>query len=164
MNSDDILAQIDTALGDSSVSLDAMRSRPEAEPQVWIAPAGTDVDGDEWQRIEGISNIEFNEEPVEGADRFIVQCTAQQLEVRVSMSDDEIAQFQAFVEAQAACRRAAEAIAVSLQQLRDGFQGGDCADIGGDPVEASQRPRPPLPHRDGRPAWQSNYGPARRRR
>lgn len=211
MKTNDILAQIDEALYDSSVSVDAMRSRPAesdgerqqdgytadyawsdeatatSQPEVWIAAAGTDPREQGWQRLDGIASVEFGEDVAtveisphtealvrtlrraSGADRVVVQRTPEQLGIRLAMTDDEIAEFQrnfqAFIEGYAAAyRRAVEGVAGALQQLREGFQGGGWMDTNGDPVEPPVRPSPPLPRRDGRPAWQSQYGPARRRR
>ncbi|WP_372344678.1 hypothetical protein [Streptomyces sp. KL116D] len=143
MNSDDILDQIDQALEDDTVSDDAMRSRPAAEPEVWIAPVGTEAGGEGWGRLEGISGIEIH------GDVATVEI---------------VPDVEAFTNALAgAYRQSVEVAARSLELLRDALRGGEWVDTNGDPVQPPQRPRPPLPRRDGRPAWQTPYGPARRR-
>ncbi|MGW0904978.1 hypothetical protein [Streptomyces sp. NPDC002853] len=70
-STDDILNQIDNALYDAAVGPDAMRSRPtpEPRPQVWIAPVGTDVDGDGWEPIGHVTDIDVRPDEPETADR-----------------------------------------------------------------------------------------------
>lgn len=66
-SADDILNQIDTALYDSTVGPDAMRSRPASEPgpRLWIAPVGTAVGGDGWEPIEGVTSVDVDVRPDE---------------------------------------------------------------------------------------------------
>ncbi|MFZ3592280.1 hypothetical protein [Streptomyces sp. BH104] len=161
MKADDILNQIDQALDDWTSS-DAMRSRPAGDAeteaatdgivatsgQIWLAPVGTEIGDDGWRQFEGVRTIEI----VETLD------TTAELEAFTRS-------FQAAAQASAsAFRQGLEAVAHSLQQMQDGFQGSEWADTNGNPVQPPERPRPPLPRRDGRPAWQTPYGPARRRR
>ncbi|WP_428956169.1 hypothetical protein [Streptomyces sp. cg35] len=68
MKTNDILAQINDALGDWTVGPDAMRSRPAAEPppeepqppRMWIAPVGTEIGDEGWQQLNGIGSIEID--------------------------------------------------------------------------------------------------------
>lgn len=167
-SSNDILAQIDSALGDGTVGPDAMRVRPapEAEPAgkshgfrgatptVYIA----DEVG-EWQQVEGIGSIEVCiESPAidpEFARRW--QELSEYLN-RVQLERARRAQavLEAFVQAVAttlapAVERAAREMSETGDAFRHLPEAEDCNQC------------TPLPRRD-RPAWQTPYGPARRRR
>lgn len=161
----DDVARIDEVLYDYTVSADAMRSRPavaDALPPddsivatgglIWIAPAGTDPRGEDWQRLDGIAGVEFGEQvaiieiPLD-LERFTAGIRAAQEAVAANLE-----------RTLAAARQALQGLAEALG--RD----GEWVDTNGDPAPPPVRPSPPLPRRDGRPAWQSSYGPARRRR
>ncbi|MEU6768550.1 hypothetical protein ABZ916_39330 [Streptomyces sp. NPDC046853] len=135
-STDDILAQIDHALYDVTVGPDAMRSRPapDAGPQVWIAPAGTDPADEGWEPIGHLVDIE---------EQVTIVEIAPDLE-RLT--------------------RAFQAVQQMLRRVTWTTNAGEWVDTNGDPVEPPVRPRPALPRRDGRPAWQSPHGPAHRRR
>ncbi|MFJ9037940.1 hypothetical protein ACIRF8_15275 [Streptomyces sp. NPDC102406] len=121
-------------------------------PKAWIAPVGTDAGGEGWQRLEGIASIEFGDEVatveiVPDLERFTRSMRAAQEAVAAHMArTSEVAQ---------------QALQALTEAVRDS---GDWVDTNGDPVQSPLRPRPPLPRRDGRPAWETPHGPARRRR
>ncbi|WP_069883490.1 hypothetical protein [Streptomyces luteocolor] len=149
---DDILNQIDHTLRDWTVGPDAMRSRPDepTAPRLWIAPVGTGLDGDGWEEIGGVTSvdIDYQQEPVEhGYARD---------EAILVISVDARAFTAGMVAAVEGLTRLREA----LGELRH----GEWIDTNGDPVQQPERPRPALPRRDGRPAWQSPYGPPQPRR
>jgi hypothetical protein len=151
---DDPVTRIDEVLHDWTVSADAMRSRPapESEPppgqavtatsgRIWISTVGTEGD-DGWQPL-GVTSIETAVD----LERFTAGIRAVQEAVAANVE-------RTLAAAQAALRGLAEAL----------HGGGEWVDTNGNPVEPPVRPRPPLPRRDRRPAWQTPYGPARGRR
>ncbi|GAA1887811.1 hypothetical protein GCM10009837_07010 [Streptomyces durmitorensis] len=157
-SADDILNQIDNALYDSTVGPDAMRSRPATEPgpRLWIAPAGTDADGDGWEEIGYVTGVDLTID--DGQD--------------ASLPDDFVQSWSRFGQRlreaeERRVRAAMEALRTlteAFQRITDGLRGGDWVDTNGGPVQPPERPRPALPRRDDRPAWQSPHGPATRRR
>ncbi|WP_394436216.1 hypothetical protein [Streptomyces sp. SGAir0957] len=188
---DDHLARIDEVLHDYTVSGDAMRSRPAPEgerqadgcsvvggwideavagpTEVWIAPAGTDLRGDGWERLDCVASVDFGEITLDPAT---IDPTAGQ--PSAATWNDLQAAIERIEEARA--MRAAiilELVNRAIGRLAERYGGADtfrhtpeaegCDDCG-DPVQPPVRPSPRLPRRDGRPEWQSPYGPARRRR
>lgn len=158
----DDVARIDEVLYDYTVSADAMRSRPaDALPPdgsivatgglIWIAPAGTDPRGEGWQRLDGIASVAFGEQvaiiEIPDLERFTAGIRAAQEAVAANLE-----------RTLAAARQALQGLAEALGR------NGEWVDTNGDPVSPPVRPSPPLPHCDERPAWQTPYGPARRRR
>ncbi|WP_420032284.1 hypothetical protein ACN2WE_05320 [Streptomyces sp. cg28] len=134
MKTTDILAQIDDALGDWTVGPDAMRSRPAVD----ACGSASRV-----EITDGIATVVITPDLEEFTARF-----------QEAVQTVVAARLQAM-------RVAAEALQRFAEALR---HEGEWGDTNAAPVEPSQRPRPPLPRRDGRPAWQTPYGPARRRR
>ncbi|MFH9574243.1 hypothetical protein ACH4MG_27345 [Streptomyces sp. NPDC017454] len=139
MRSEDILAQIDDTLDDWSVSDDAMRSRPPVEretvgPRLWIAPVGTGPRDDGWQRWRELQD-------------YLVRAAAE----RARLAQQVVEAFvQAFAES-------VEAVRPRIEEAGQAI--ADCA-------KAVEQAAPPLPpgRRHDRPAWQSPYGPPKRRR
>ncbi|MGW5636471.1 hypothetical protein [Streptomyces sp. NPDC003832] len=142
MRADDILSQIDDTLDDWQVSGDAMRSRP------------ADPDGEGWQALGTIDQVTISPEAVaewESDWRDFVQYMARvqaERERRAREILDALTQvFQQVIGP--AVQQAARDIEQAAEAIK---AAGLCDDHG-----------KPLPARD-RPAWQSPYGPARRRR
>lgn len=167
MNTDDILNQIDHALEDGSVSYDAMRSRPALEPaaasgpRLWIAPLGTAEDGDGWQELGHVTDLELTIDPaaLTSAAPSVTWGDIQEYFARIQA--ERVRRAHAVVEAfmqamtaviapaaERACREMSEA-AEAFRHLPEAEGCNDCGKS--------------APPRD-RPAWQSPYGPARRRR
>ncbi|WP_282084053.1 hypothetical protein [Streptomyces tendae] len=175
MRSEDILAQINDTLDDWAVSDDAMRSRPGGEtggvkgftpqfaimdevaaPRFWIAPVGTPVEADGWEEVGYITDADF------------VIAPAAVATPQPTVTWDEIACFIAQIE-EGRARRArlleafvqafTESIETVRPRIEEAFQAiADC-------VQAVEHAAPPPPgRRRDRPAWQSPYGPPRRRR
>lgn len=157
MRADDILDQINEALGDSTVGPDAMRSQAaikpvSAEPQIWIAPVGTPAGAEGWQPLGHISDVDF--------EMHIDQSTIDPGQVYATITIDATAVFDQIARLQRGLQAYAEAVTPRLAEvgraMRQAFeqmqQAGVCDDHGR-----------PLPPRD-RPAWQSPYGPPQRRR
>jgi len=150
MRTDDVLAQIDSALHDWTVSADAMRSKPADEPPVPAAlarpvPLPSDVRGMLARRISDRHDLpqESALQAVRDAERGIstdhtdlVKAEAQTL---ISESVDRI---------RVALRPVLSNLAAALQHLRAA-------------VPCDDRPGPA---RRDRRAWQSPYGPPPRRR
>lgn len=173
MNSRDILNQIDDALEDWTVSDDAMRSRPTPDSppivatsgQVWVAPAGTQPDEDSWEQLVGVSSVELatlDQSTVDPNAGSTVQSNGYPLAAFLQRFEEAGAQHVDVV--LRSLGHALEQIAQhsgadSFQHLPEADGCNNCSD----PTVPPQRPRPPLPRRDGRPAWQTPYGPARRR-
>ncbi|MFJ4925330.1 hypothetical protein [Streptomyces sp. NPDC088736] len=156
-STDDVLAQIDSAMEDWTISGDAMRSRPGggtkrpgfqgATPTVHIVD-----EAGEWQQLDGIARIDFHiEQPV--IDPEIVRAWQEMQERIVRAQMERARQIAAMFDA---LRQAFRQAMPAVQQAAEAFQhlpeAEGCDDCG----------KPPRP-RD-RPAWQSLYGPARRRR
>lgn len=173
-STDDILNQIDHALYDSSVGPDAMRSQPAPEPaaasgpRLWIAPLGTAEDGDGWEEVEGVASIDIDIRS--GA----VEHGYTRDEVTFVISIDTGAATAALATAIEGIRRfreALEACAEAFKRANGGLREGEWIDSNGDaiptvpavPFEDRTRSRKQR-RRTDRPAWQSPYGPARRRR
>lgn len=160
--SDDILAQIDSALGDWSVGPDAMRVQPAAEPfhfggatpLLYIAD---EVDG--WQQVEGVASVEFCvdvSEVFEEAAEAWAQITERIRQAEHERVRRERAALEAFVQAvrsmlAPAVERAASSMSDATEAFRHLPEAEGCNDC-----------KPAL--RRDRPAWQTPYGPARRRR
>ncbi|MFF1709275.1 hypothetical protein [Streptomyces sp. NPDC058268] len=164
---DDILNQIDTALEDGTVSYDAMRSRPApvpaaaSGPRLWIAPVGTAEDGDGWEEIGHVTDIEFTIDPAATTSvaPTVTWSDIQEYFARIQAERIRRAQVivDAFVQAMSAAIAPAAARACrDLAETAEAFQhlpeAAGCNDCG-----------KPIPPRD-RPAWQSPYGPPQRRR
>lgn len=160
MNADDILTQIDNALGDWTVSGDAMRSRPADEteseltagPQVWIVSTTDDPDSGGWEQVDGILDATIDPATIDPAT-MVHQPTVTW--------DDLRRWWSARIEAERAqrAREMLEALG-ALQAMGPAVEeaGRGIAAI----TEALQRPSTPAARRDDRPAWQSPYGPRRR--
>lgn len=162
MKASDILNQIDEALDDWT-SPDAMHCRPTVTP-----PARLSADA----RLLLIRRLVDNHGLTRMTARHAVLAVEQgrptahaelvQAEARAAMNEAmqriQITMRPAIEAAAAALQRMAEAV----KQVTQGLQSSEWVDTNGDPVEPLERPRPPLPRRDGRPAWQTPYGPARR--
>jgi hypothetical protein len=160
---DHILDQIDNALHDYDVSDDAMRSRPETEaqpdigPRVWIAPADTGPDEGGWEELGHITSIDLE------IGEFTIDPAA--FTPAPSLGWEELREYIARVEAE----RARRALLI-LQALREGLsrllvpaaQAAESFQHAPEAVDCDDCSKP-TPPRD-RPAWQSPYGPARRRR
>lgn len=169
-STDSILAQIDNALGDWTVGPDAMRVRPAPEPRpaaratVWMAPVGTPWDAEGWEEIGHITDLEMT------LDEATLDPAA--ISPQPAVAWDEVAEYirraqlerarhaQAVVEAfvqvlttavAPAVERAASSMSDAAEAFRHLPEAEGCNDC------------KPQPRRD-RPAWQSPYGPAQRRR
>lgn len=163
MKTCDILNQIDETLDDWT-SPDAMRSRPATRPPARLSADARQllirrlVDNHGLARMTARHAVLAVEQ-----GRTTVHAELVQAEARAAMNEAmqriQIAMRPAIEAAAAALQRMAEAV----KQVTQGLQSSEWVDTNGDPVEPPARPRPPLPRRDGRPAWQSPYGPARRR-
>lgn len=151
---------------DSLARIDEVVASPT---EVWIAPAGTDLRGDGWERLDCVASVDFGEMTLDPAT---IDPTAGQSPT--ATWGDLQGVIERFEEARA--MRAAiilELVSQAIGRLAEQYgdtdmfrhapEAEDCDDCG-DPVEPPVRPSPPLPRRNGRPGWQSPYGPARRRR
>lgn len=173
-STDDILNQIDTALEDGTVSYDAMRSRPAppppSGPRLCIAPAGTAADGDGWEEIGHVTDLDLTID--DGQDAIEHGYTAD--EITVTLSFDTGAATAALATAIEGVRRfreALEACAEAFSRAHLGPREGEWVDTNGDPVPAvpvapseARTPSRKQRRKGDRPAWQSKYGPAHRRR
>lgn len=153
MRTDDVLTQIDAALDDWSVSGDAMRSSPAATPQpARLAPDGRAagreiliqrlVDRHGFTRpiaLEVVSAMEAGRDTPH-AELVRAEANAVMRETMGRLREALRPMFESWAEAM---RRLAESVKVATV---------DC-DSCGTPAR-----------RHDRPAWQSPYGPARRRR
>jgi len=158
-STNDILDQIDTALGDYSVSDDAMRSRPasEADPGQIEQPLqfhGTvpvvqimDEANGEWQTVEGVEAIE-------------VCIESPAIDPEFARRWQELSDYLQRVQLERA-RRAQEILAAIRQAFR---QMAPAVEEAARNVTAAAEAVQKAPPRRDRPAWQSPYGPARRRR
>lgn len=157
---DHILDQIDNALHDCTVSDDAMRSVPADEPQpssgprMWIAPSGTSPGETGWEEIGHVTSIDFHVEPP-AIDPEFQRAWQEFREYMVRVEAERVRRARAAIEA--FNRAYAQAVKPAMEAAARGiaeFQ------------KAMQHVDPPLPpgRRRDRPAWQSPYGPARRRR
>lgn len=134
---DDILNQIDRALGDTGVGPDAMRCAPAdddpTEPQGirGFTPTLRIIDeAGEWRQVEGVAAIEVHIDPSAAIEQLRrLQEAFEVVRPRIEERFREIAR--------------------AFESLK---QAGVCDDHG-----------KPLPPPD-RPAWQSRYGPPQRRR
>jgi hypothetical protein len=147
---DHILDQIDDALEDWSVSDDAMRSRPAAEPGIRGATPTVQIMDEvgEWQELRGVTGIELHIDSAEFDQAM--QALREQI---ARVQAERVRQVQQVL---GAVRVAFAAMAKPAAKAADNFrhlpEAVGCNDCG-----------TPAPRRD-RPAWQSPYGPARRRR
>ena len=163
---DHILNQIDQALDDWTVSGDAMRSRPAAEPQgprVWLAPAGTEPDGDGWQEVGYLTSIdlEIDQATIDPAALTTPEPT---------VTWQELSNYIAEVQAERA-RRAQQLIQEWVRAFTESIQAAqprveEAGRAIAEYAKAVEQAAPPQPpgRRHDRPAWQSPYGPAQRRR
>jgi hypothetical protein len=154
VRSDDILDQIDTALHDWSVSDDAMRSAPadtlERGPDVRMYLAD---EAGEWQELPGVAAVDIQfptpsvlEEFAQQWADFIDRMTRQ----RVEQARRAQEAFEAFT------RALTEPMKRSVEEATRAFETLQ--------QTAQQEPPPASVRRRERPAWQSPYGPAQRRR
>jgi hypothetical protein len=163
---DEVLNQIDAAIADHTVSADAMRSQPSpSEPpsrgaRMWIAPAATAPDSEGWQEVGFIDGSLDIDQATIDPDALRTETTASWQEVvewaarteaeRARRAREALAAITAAFQAlRPALERAARSAAAAMEQLK---QAG-VRDDHGKPVRVRDRP-----------AWQSPYGPARRRR
>lgn len=156
MRSEHILDQIDTALHDWTVSGDAMRStphpppRPATAPQIWISTVDADPDEGGWQEVGSVRDIDFHIQPPEIDPDF-------------QRAWQEFREYLARAEAERIrrVRAAIEALGRAVKPVMEA-----AAQAAANAAEVMQQINPPLPpgRRHDRPAWQSPYGPARRRR
>ncbi|MGW5173174.1 hypothetical protein ACWERY_02250 [Streptomyces sp. NPDC004082] len=161
-SSDDTLGRIDDVLTDWHGSADAMHWQPDVDPepkpgpQLWIVPAGTDPAAASWQEVGTIGDFEITIDPatINPVGQDVPTVTWDDLRNHIAAVQAARARrAQIILEAlQQALRRLAAPVAEAAATLGHVPEAEDCADC-----------RPPLPRRD-RPAWQSPYGPARRRR
>jgi hypothetical protein len=150
---DDILNHIDDALDDWTVSGDAMRSRPGGSSRQELFVFGGFVptveimdDAGEWQQVDGVVSVDFG-----GDDQVWVDEAFTHITVNTTAIMEQFASLRqslaAFAEAaQPRIEEVGQALAKVAQHA------STCDDHG-----QTARPR-------DRPAWQSPYGPARRRR
>lgn len=159
MSTDRILDQIDTALADHTVGPDAMRSRPAEEPEVrvWIAPVGTSPDDADWEPVGHITSVDFHIDPPAIDPEFARAWQAfheQLARAQAERARRAQAVMEAFVRAYTeAVKPAAEAASRAFAELARAVQQAGARDDHAKPA----------PRRD-RPAWQTPYGPPRRRR
>lgn len=160
-STDDILAQIDHAVADWTISGDAMRSRPEPEPEPFYFGGTTPTlyiadEAGEWQQVEGVASVEvcvempaIDPEFAEAWARLADRIREAELE-RVRRAQVALAAFvQAVKDTLApAVEQAGRDTSEAFRHLPEAEGCNDCV---------------PPPRRD-RPAWQSPYGPAQRRR
>jgi hypothetical protein len=167
VRADDILAQIDHALEDWEVGPDAMRSRPASAATDGPASIRGTVptvqimdEIGEWQEI-GVLSVDFDEYTIDQSTITPVAAqtgptvTWEEIRepiVRIEAEQERRAQIlraymQAFTEAAKPAVEAAGRAFAELQQA----------------MRQAAPPQAPTRRRD-RPAWQSPYGPARRRR
>ncbi|MCX4697025.1 hypothetical protein [Streptomyces sp. NBC_01373] len=152
---DNILDQIDTALHDDAIGPDAMRCTPEpAGPRGKTIMAITGADG-EWQEINGVVTVDFHIDP-------------PPIDPEFDRAWQELHDHLARVEAERVRRAAAllEGLVHAFQQMAPAIEAANLGLTGlAEAVQDDQPARPdqPLPRRD-RPAWQTPYGPPRRRR
>ncbi|WP_045563008.1 hypothetical protein [Streptomyces sp. FxanaA7] len=151
---DRILDQINSALNDYTVSDDAMRSQPEppATPR-----RGPDCDlqimdeAGEWQNVPGVTSFAIQIE----YDDTEFQQSLQRLRENIARIQAERAR-QAQEMARMFARAYVQAVKPAMEAAAAAF-----AEV----QKAVQHANPPLPpgRRHDRPAWQSPYGPPRRR-
>jgi hypothetical protein len=157
---DEVLNQIDAAIADHTVSADAMRSTPNPEPaagpRLWIAPADTSPDETGWQEVGFITDADFTIEgpavdpELEQRWREVQEYMRRVEAERVRRAGELlVVPTRALQALKLAVEQAARNAAKAIQALQ---QAGVCDDHG-KPVRARDRP-----------AWQSPYGPAKRRR
>jgi hypothetical protein len=160
VRADDILAQIDHALEDWEVGPDAMRSRPEPAETPGIRGATPIVhimdEAGEWQEI-GVTSIDFHINPPE-IDPDFRQAWEEMRERLVRVEAERARRAQAVLEAFAraymqAVKPAVEAAGRAIAEAAQAIQQAGLTDTDGRPAR-----------RRDRPAWQSPYGPARRKR
>lgn len=145
-----------------------MRSRPAPDPgpRLWIASAGADSDGDGWQEIEGVASIDIDFRPeVEHGytgdeATFVISIDSGAAAAALATAIEGVRRF----------REALEACAEAFRRASLGLQDSEWIDSNGDAIPAvpvvpfEDRTFSREPRRSGdRPAWQSPYGPARKR-
>jgi hypothetical protein len=172
MRTDDVLAQIDTALGDHTVGPDAMRCTPPPAPPAAAVVFAAD-DAGEWAEIGTVASEGLELQPADG-DQEVEdgwQGTAPVLVIHeefVFRTDVLAAWFEELQRTRAARARelhqvllaaartvqpAMEAAARAVREVTRMLQSAGLADKDGKPVRPQDRP-----------AWQSPYGPPARRR
>ncbi|MEU3826486.1 hypothetical protein AB0F36_14375 [Streptomyces sp. NPDC029080] len=153
MRTDDILDQIDDALHDNTVSGDAMRSRPAAEheqriePRIWITSTVDDPDSGGWERLDGITSID-------------IQLDTADLQARLANVAAHLARLET-----ERIRRAQEALTALGRAMAEAVRpaADEAVRAIGALNQTVQQPTTPPGRRSDRPAWQSPYGPPRRR-
>jgi len=142
VRTDDVLDQIDTALHDNTVSGDAMRSRPAAEPvgrgilvRRLVERHGLDHD-------DARTAVIAHEQGRTTEHTSLVQAEAR------AVIDETMHRLRA------AFRPMAETMNATLKQIAESLKTLRACNV---------HPHTPARHY-GRPAWQSPYGPARRKR
>lgn len=160
---------------------------------MWIAPVGTEIGDEGWQRLDGIEihddiaivTITADTERLDNtltraaasirrtADLTIDPATINpnagqparltwgELAAAIQQAEEE--RVQRAAEALSHLARALQRIGERAAMFQHAPEADDCDDCT-EPDEPPQRSRPALPRRDGRPAWQTPYGPVRRRR
>lgn len=155
MNTDDILTQIDNALEDGSVSYDAMRSRPgrtgPSEPRpVHVSEGARQVLIGRLVERHGLTRMTARH-AVLAAERGSTSERAELVRIETRLIVQEMTE-----QIRAAFLPLLQRVAEQVKQIQEAFrhlpEATGCNDC--------SKPAPP---RD-RPAWQSPYGPARRRR
>jgi hypothetical protein len=169
MRADEIIDQIDGALYDWSVSDDAMRSRPADETRAaTVSVMGEDG---QWQEIGTAVSFELDvdtgdfQQQWQAARERMIRLHVERAE-RMQAAMDEF--IRAFTEAM---KPAAEAASRGMAEIAAALQRP-----AGEAATSRQRNFRHLPEAEGcnqcgpprrprdRPAWQSPYGPPRRRR
>ncbi|MFI5992448.1 hypothetical protein ACIBAC_11425 [Streptomyces sp. NPDC051362] len=158
-SADDVLNQIDAALYDVTVSADAMRSRPGSEaprPQAAVASGPREILIQRLIERHGLTRMTARH-AVRAAERGSDSERAELVRAEARAVTAEMAERIRF-----AFQPMAEAAITALKQLSESI-----ARLRADSHAFRHLPeavdcKPTLP-RD-RPAWQSPYGPARRRR
>ncbi|OQQ13011.1 hypothetical protein B0675_40040 [Streptomyces sp. M41(2017)] len=157
---DDILQQIDSTLDDWTVSGDAMRSQPAVDPAGFqgVTPSVFVADeAGEWQELGHATGLVFHTELPAPDEAFMrawqeLQEQIRRVQIERARRAREILDVLArtlYESVKPAVEEAGRNIARSLDSLKQaGVIDADCKPV---------RPR-------DRPAWQSPYGPARRRR
>lgn len=151
MRTEDVLAQIDSTLTDWSVSGDAMRHAPDSETAPVPATRGFSARDVLTRRLVERHGVEPERarHAVIAAEqgRTSEHAALVQAEVRAVMTESMQQLREAF-------RPMAETMIETLKQLAQAFER---LHAGAEPVPAPGR-------RHDRPAWQSPYGPASKRR
>lgn len=151
MRADNILDEIDTALWDYSVGVDAMRSAPDLPPPpVRPRPNGRSILVERLVDRHGLTPEQAREAV------WAVEYGQVGEHAELAATEAQTAAGEMLASMRAAFRPMLERVAAQFKQIAEAFeqlrQTVACDDHS-----------KPAPRRD-RPAWQSPYGPARRRR